>query len=103
MKRFGVFYKLKPGKREAYIKRHEEIWPEISELLDLAGFRNYSIWNEGDFLFGYYECKDSERAEKLLAGNPVYGKWRDEMEEYIYMDPQTKQKEWFMKCVFFHE
>ena len=103
MDRFGVFYKLKPGKKAEYIKRHEEIWPEVSELLDIAGFRNYTIWNEGDFLFGYYEIKDPDKAEKLLAGSPVYMKWRDEMEEYIYKDPKTKQKEWFMECVFFHE
>ena len=27
-----------------------------------AGIRNYSIWQAGDTLFGYYECDDLQTA-----------------------------------------
>lgn len=48
---------LKPGKKAEYIRRHDEIWPEMTEVLTRAGIRNYTIWCCGDELFGYYECE----------------------------------------------
>jgi L-rhamnose mutarotase len=102
MKRIGIFFKLKPGKKAEYCKRHAEIWPEMTEVLDMAGFRNYSIFSEGDMLFAYYEIKDIERAGKILAQSEVYARWRDEMEEFVFID-ENGQKEWLMKQVFYHE
>ena len=49
-----------PGKLEEYKKRHDEIWPEMTEVLNQAGIHNYTIWNHSDELFGYYECDDLE-------------------------------------------
>jgi L-rhamnose mutarotase len=103
MERYGIFFKLKPGKAEGYEKAHAEIWPEMSEALDAAGMRNYSIWREGDMLFAYYEVKNRDRMNKILAECEVYQKWRDLMEEYVYIEPVTGQKEWEMKNVFYHE
>ena len=40
------------GKLEEYIKRHNEIWPEMLEILSNAGIVNYTIWNVGNELFG---------------------------------------------------
>ena len=48
---------LKPGMKEEYKRRHDAIWPEMVALLKAAGIRNYTIWNVGDELFGYYECE----------------------------------------------
>jgi L-rhamnose mutarotase len=36
--------KLKPGFKAEYKKRHDEIWPELEELLKKAGIFNYSIF-----------------------------------------------------------
>ncbi len=36
--------KLKPGFKDEYKKRHDEIWPELEELLHQAGVFNYSIF-----------------------------------------------------------
>ena len=57
MERYAWKAKIKEGKRAEYIKRHDEIWPEMKELLKSAGIFNYSIWNVDDDLFGYYECE----------------------------------------------
>jgi len=35
---------LKPGMAAEYRKRHDEIWPELVELLRDAGIRDYSIF-----------------------------------------------------------
>lgn len=43
--------------KEEYIRRHNEIWPEMVAALKEAGICNYTIWMDGNELFGYYECK----------------------------------------------
>ena len=71
---------LKPGMKAEYIKRHDEIWPEMAELLKSAGICNYTIWNIGDELFGYYECeKGVAYAEKVQAESPVVARWNVHM------------------------
>ncbi len=71
---------LKPGMKEEYIKRHDELWPEMAELLQSAGIHNYTIWNIGDELFGYYECeKGVDYAEKVQAESPVVARWNVHM------------------------
>ena len=80
------------GKLEEYIKRHDEIWPEMVEVLKNAGIRNYTIWNEGNLLFGYYECeKGVDFAAKIQAESPVVGRWNLYMKDVMRMemDPVT--------------
>lgn len=45
------------GKKGEYKKRHDNLWPEMKDVLKEAGIRNYTIWNVGNELFGYYECE----------------------------------------------
>ena len=79
-------------KKEEYIKRHKEIWPEMVEVLKQAGIRNYTIWNTGNEVFGYYECeKGADYAAKVQAESPVVDKWNEYMEGVLIMemDPIT--------------
>ena len=83
---------LKPGKKAEYIRRHDEIWPEMTEVLTRAGIRNYTIWNVGNDLFGYYECeKGVEYAARVQAGSPVVDRWNAYMKDVMVMemDPCT--------------
>ena len=57
MEKYAWKATLKDGMKEEYIRRHNEIWPALVELLKSAGIENYSIWLCGHELFGYYECK----------------------------------------------
>jgi L-rhamnose mutarotase len=102
MERKALFFRLKPGTKEEYVQRHKDIWPEMRELLSLAGFRNYSIWNYGDMLFACYEMEDPSKAEEILKNSEVYARWRRDMEKYVYIEPVTNQKEWPMTEVFYH-
>ena len=52
MEKYAWSGKIAPGAKSEYIKRHNEIWPEMVEALKKAGIRNYTIWNTGDTLFG---------------------------------------------------
>ena len=71
--------------KEEYCKRHNEIWPEMVEVLKSAGIKNYTIWNVGNELFGYYECeKGIEHATKVQSESPVVKKMGRIYEGYSY-------------------
>ena len=80
------------GKLDEYVKRHNEIWPEMLEVLKDAGIKNYTIWNTGNELFGYYECeKGVEYAAKVQDESPVVKRWNEYMKDVMIMemDPVT--------------
>jgi len=68
--------KLKPGFRDEYKKRHDEIWPELKELLTAAGISDYSIFldEETDTLFA---CQKSsgDRGSQDLGSLKIVKKW----------------------------
>ena len=43
MERYTWKGRILPGKYEEYKRRHDDIWPEMIDVLRLAGIRNYSI------------------------------------------------------------
>ena len=57
MEKYAWKATVKEGMLEEYQRRHDNIWPELKELLKAAGICNYTIWNVGNELFGYYECE----------------------------------------------
>ena len=92
MEKYAWIAKIKPGKKAEYVKRHDEIWPELVAVLKEAGIENYTIWTDGELLFGYYECgKGIEFAAKTQAQSPVVDKWNEYMKDVMEMilDPVT--------------
>ncbi len=91
MERFAWKARVLPGMLSEYIRRHDEIWPEMTAVLNEAGIRNYTIWTTGEELFGYYECDSVEHAAKVQATSPVVDKWNEYMKEVMVMelDPAT--------------
>lgn len=86
MERYAWRATLKEGKKAEYIRRHNEIWPEMKEVLKAAGISNYSIWLWGDELFGYYECEKGVRyAAEVQAKSPVVARWNVFMEDVMEM------------------
>ncbi len=83
---------IKEGMIDEYVRRHNEIWPEMVKVLKDAGIKNYTIWNTGRELFGYYECeKGVEYAAKVQAESPVVDRWNEYMKDILIMemDPET--------------
>ena len=79
-------------KLSEYQRRHNEIWPEMLEVLKKAGIKNYTIWNTGNELFGYYECeKGVEFAARVQKESPVVERWNKYMKDVMVMetDPDT--------------
>lgn len=92
MERYAWKAVIIDGKKEEYIKRHNNIWPELVNLLKEAGISNYSIWITGNEVFGYYECeKGAEYAAKKQAESPIVDKWNEYMKDVMVMimDPIT--------------
>lgn len=92
MERYAWKATVKEGKLAEYKRRHDEIWPEMVNVLKEAGICNYSIWNVGNELFGYYECeKGAEFAAKVQAESPVVDRWNEYMKDVMVMemDPVT--------------
>ena len=103
MERFAWKARVLPGKLEEYIRRHDNIWPEMTRVLHDAGIRNYTIWNVGDELFGYYECDDIAFASRVQAESPVVDRWNEYMKDVMEMemDPETGTSV-LLKQVFLH-
>ncbi|MBP3478126.1 MAG: L-rhamnose mutarotase [Oscillospiraceae bacterium] len=77
---------IKDGCFDAYCKRHDEIWPELVAVLKEAGICNYTIWNIGNELFGYYESEQgADHAARVQAQSPVVDKWNDYMKDVMVM------------------
>ena len=92
MERMAWKGRIKPGCKDEYIKRHDEIWPEMTAVLKEAGICNYTIFANGDELFGYYECeKGIAYAESTQANSPVVDRWNEYMKDILEleMDPET--------------
>lgn len=92
MERMAWKGRIKPGQKAEYKRRHDEIWPEMVEVLRQAGVCNYTIFAAGDELFGYYECeKGVAWAERVQAQSPVVDRWNAFMQDVLEleMDPET--------------
>lgn len=93
MEKYAWKASFKDGCKEEYRKRHNEIWPEMVDVLKAAGIKNYTIWNTGNELFGYYECeKGIEFAAKVQSESPIVKEWDEYMKDILVMeiDPVTK-------------
>ena len=82
MERYAWKATVLPGKLNEYIDRHSHIWPEMKQVLHDAGIRNYTIWNVGNELFGYYECDSVETAARVQAESAVVDKWNVYMQNH---------------------
>lgn len=97
MKFFSEFG-LREGSHAEYIKRHDEIWPEMVDLIQEAGLNNYSIWNTGNKLYEYYECDQPQRAHRILRDSAVKQRWDDSMKDILVMPDPGKFIS--LQCVF---
>ena len=55
----GFKMKLYPGMEAEYEKRHNELWPEMQDMIHEYGGRNYTIFLDREtlILYGYIEIE----------------------------------------------
>ena len=76
MQRHAFKMRLNPGMEAEYTRRHDEIWPDLVQLLKDTGISNYSIHLDRETLtlFGYLERRDDHAMENL-PDHPVMQRW----------------------------
>jgi L-rhamnose mutarotase len=75
---------VRPDKRQEYVRRHAEVWPEMQQALRQAGWQNYSLFLADDgTLIGYLECEDFAAAQAAMAATEVNARWQQEMAEFF--------------------
>lgn len=84
MEKFAFKMYLNEGKLQEYKHRHDEIWPELVELLKQAGVSDYSIFldEETHTLFGVL-WRTSDHAMDSLPLQPVMQKWWAHMSDIM--------------------
>ena len=86
MEKYAWRATVRDGCIEEYCRRHDAIWPELKDLLKSAGICNYTIWNVGNELFGYYECeKGVEYAAQTQAKSEIVDRWNEYMKDVMVM------------------
>jgi L-rhamnose mutarotase len=81
--RVGFVLRVKPDRIDDYVAAHREVWPEMLRALKDAGIRDYSIFRDGNRVFGTFATDDLDATEAFLAAQPVCGRWQDAMAEYL--------------------
>lgn len=68
--------KLYEGMAVEYERRHNELWPEMRDMIHEYGGSNYSIFldKESNTLFGYIELEDPEQWDQS-ANTAICKKW----------------------------
>ncbi len=82
--------KMIPGMKEEYIKRHDQIWPEIAELIKKSGVSDYSIFldEETNILFGVQKVEGNLSSQDL-GFNEIQKKWWDYMADIMETNPDN--------------
>jgi L-rhamnose mutarotase len=81
--RTAFVLRVRPDKIEEYIRAHRDVWPEMLDALRGAGIRNYTIFRDGNRMFGYFEADDLAAAGRYLAQQEVSTRWQDAMAELL--------------------
>ncbi len=90
MTRNAFTMKLKKGFETEYRKRHDEIWPELSEELKKAGISDYSIYLDEDTgtLFAVQKLSQGNTAGELPQ-KVIVKKWWDFMADIMDVNPDN--------------
>ncbi len=77
LRRYGMVTRLRPERRDDYLRLHAEVWPSVERALLDANIRNFTIFLHGDLLFGYYEYigEDHDADQARIAADPESRRW----------------------------
>ena len=81
--RTAFVLRVRPDRLDEYIEAHRDVWPEMLGALRDAGIRNYTIFRNGNEMFGYFESDDLDAAAAHMAAQEVNTRWQDAMAELL--------------------
>ena len=90
MQEIAFTMRLKPGNEAEYLRRHDNIWPELAAALTDAGIRDYSIYLDRTTgtLFAVQKRTDNHTAD-ALPEHPVVKRWWAYMADLMDVNPDN--------------
>ena len=90
MVRKGFKMKLYPGMEAEYEKRHNELWPQMQDMIHEYGGKNYTIFLDKEtlVLYGYIEVEDLAKWDES-ADTAINRKWWDFMADIMETNPDN--------------
>ncbi len=104
MERLAFKMYLNEGQKEEYKKRHDEIWPELHNLLKKSGVSEYSIFldEETNTLFAFQKVS-GEGGSQDLGQTEIVKKWWAFMSDIMRANPDNSPVTVPLKEVFYME
>lgn len=104
MRKIALVMKLKPGFEAEYKRRHDELWPEMADLLRKAGVSDYSIFLDRETLslFAVHRLED-ENTLADLPNTETVKKWWAYMADIMETNPDNSPRNRPLEEVFYLE
>lgn len=86
MERLCFVFEIYKDIEQEYEKLHHEIWPELSQAILDAGYRNYSLFRRGTEIICYGECvPDIATVKQRMQDkySDLVNRWNIKMEPFI--------------------
>jgi L-rhamnose mutarotase len=102
MQRIAFKMQLFTGFEEEYKKRHDELWPELKQLLKDAGVSDYSIFLDEttNNLFGVMKAADAAKLNDLPS-TEIMKKWWKQNVDIMETNADNSPVQIPMKEVFY--
>ena len=90
MERMAFKMYLNKGQKEEYKRRHDQLWPELHQLLKDAGVSEYSIFldEETNILFAFQKVKE-QKGSQGLGETEIVQKWWNFMADIMRTNPDN--------------
>jgi len=104
MERVAFKMYLNEGQKEEYKKRHNELWPELHQLLKDAGVSEYSIFldEETNILFAFQKLSGTGSSQDL-GETEIVQKWWAFMSDIMKSNPDNSPVSITLDEVFYME
>jgi len=90
MRRIAFKMQLNQGQVVEYQKRHDNIWPELQQLIKASGIISYSIFldEETNVLFAFQELSEGSGSQ-AMGNELIVRKWWDYMADLMQVNPDN--------------
>ena len=102
MARVAFKMQLLKGFEAEYKRRHDELWPELQQLLKAAGIKEYSIFLDetNNNIFGVFSVEKIELVDNL-RNHPIMQKWWFYMKDIMESNSDNSPLITSLKEVFY--
>jgi L-rhamnose mutarotase len=92
---------LNVGQEAEYARRHDEIWPDLADLLRNIGISEYRIFLDPEtrYLFAFLKTDDPTALDDLPR-QEILQKWWDYMADLMETEPDNSPRSVDLKQVF---